>query len=358
MQKRPSISLNHLDRMTDSTGLIQHAIYDVPRRLSGYTTDDNARALRVCARLWGKHPGRRMLNRVTKYLSFVEHARSPNGGFHNFMSYERRWLDTVGSDDSIGQAVLGLAEVLGSGLPSGHRAVARELIEATLPICADVRSLRAQGYLILAWGHLRSAGVDNIESLEEVAWSAAQRLLACFDRIRQPDWPWFEPQMTYANAVLPHALFVAAQHWPQAEFLKTAEASFDLLDRATTVDGFFWPIGNAGWYSQGQDKAAYDQQPVEASTMADAALAAFNTSNNERYLATFRRAREWFHGKNSLALPLAEPRRGSCFDGLEESGANQNQGAESTLAFLWNEIRGAGNHHPHTDNQWAPAESV
>jgi hypothetical protein len=92
--------------------------------------------------------------------------------------------------------------------------------------------------------------------------------------------------------------------------------------------------------------------------MADAAIAAFNTSINERYLATFRRAREWFHGKNSLALPLAERRRGSCFDGLEASGANQNQGAESTLAFLWTEIRGAGNHHPHTDKQWAPAESV
>src|SRR6476619_1266712 len=188
MQKRASISLNHLDRMTDSTGLIQHAIYDLPRRLSGYTTDDNARALRVCARLWGKHAGRRILNRVTKYLSFVEYARIPNGGFHNFMSYERRWLDTLGSDDSIGQAVLGLAEVLGSGLPSGHRAVARELIESALPICANVRSLRAQAYLILAWGHLRMAGIDGIEPLEEVTWSAAQRLLGCFEQFQKPDW--------------------------------------------------------------------------------------------------------------------------------------------------------------------------
>src|SRR5438874_5153515 len=188
MQKRLSISLNHLDRMTDSTGLIQHAIYDVPRRMSGYTVDDNARALRLCARLWTRYPSKRLLNRVTKYLSFIEFARSPTGGFHNYMSYGRRWLDTVGCDDCVGQAVLGLAEVLGSGLPEGHRAVARELIEAALPILADMRNLRAQAYLIQAWGHLRTAGADGIEALEETTWFAARRLVECYARSSKPDW--------------------------------------------------------------------------------------------------------------------------------------------------------------------------
>jgi hypothetical protein len=342
MDDRDGIPLEHLDRLTDSTGLIQHAIYGIPRRQSGYTTDDNARALRLCARLWAQCPGKRLLGRVTKYLSFLEYAHGPGGGFHNFLSYRRHWLDAAGSGDCLGQAVLALAEVLGSGLPDDHRALARELIESALPALADLRSVRAQAYVILAWGHLRSAGVDGVESFEATAWSAARRLVECHRRFRRPDWLWFEPRLTYANAVLPHALFVAARHWPAEEFLEAAEVSFAFLDRVTTADGVFWPVGNAGWYPRGADKAPYDQQPVEAATMADAALAAFNLRDDEHYLATFRRAYDWFHGKNSLRLPLAQARRGACCDGLQPSGVNRNQGAESTLAYLWIELRNSG----------------
>src|SRR5438046_2768471 len=156
------ISLEHLDRMTDSTGLIQHAIYSVPRRASGYTTDDNARALRLCTRLWGRRPDERLLNRVTVYLGFLEYARRLGGGFHNFMSYQRHWLDAEGCGDCQGQAVRALAEVLGSTLPDDFRALARELIDAVLPTLADLRCLRAQAYVILAWEHLWAVGVTNI----------------------------------------------------------------------------------------------------------------------------------------------------------------------------------------------------
>src|SRR5947209_11890801 len=158
MNTRTWIALDHLDRMTDSTGLIQHAIYGVPRRASGYTTDDNARALRLVTRLWSQDPGERMLGRATAYLSFLEFARCPSGGFHNFMSYQRQWLDAEGGGDCQGQAVRALAEVLGSDLPEDHRLMARELIETLLPTLADLRSIRAQAYIILAWGHLWSEG--------------------------------------------------------------------------------------------------------------------------------------------------------------------------------------------------------
>jgi hypothetical protein len=126
MHVSDEIALNHLDRMTDSTGLIQHAIYSIPRRESGYTTDDNARALRLSTRLWEQQPGERMLGRVTTYLSFLAHARCPVRGFHNFLSYQRDWLDAEGTGDSQGQAVRALAEVLGSRLPDGYRLLARE----------------------------------------------------------------------------------------------------------------------------------------------------------------------------------------------------------------------------------------
>ena len=335
MINRIELCLEHLDRMTDSTGLIQHAIYSIPRRESGYCTDDNARALRICVRLWQHQPSHAMLNRITTYLSFVEHAQSPGRGFHNFMDYDRSWLDAEGCGDCQGQAVLALAEVLGSDLPEGYRLLARELINAVLPALADLRSLRAQAYIILAWGHLRASGVKNIDLLESVAWSATNRLTECYDRSSRPDWPWFESKMTYANAVLPHAMMIAAQRWPQEKFHLVALSSFAFLEHTTTVNGFFQPIGNQGWFEHGEEKAVYDQQPVEAATMADASLAAHELTNDKNHLVTFRRAREWFFGENSQRQPLVSPENHSCFDGLAAAGVNRNQGAESTLAYLF-----------------------
>lgn len=350
MHSNDVITLDHLDSLTDSTGLIQHAIYSIPRRESGYTTDDNARALRLCCRLWCHHKDNRMLGRVTKYLSFMEHARLVGGGFHNFLSYQRHWLDAEGTGDCQGQAVRALAEVLGSTLPDDHRMLARELIEGVLPTLADLRSLRAQAYIILAWEHLWTAGVKDIEPLENVAWSAAQRLVECYQRARRPDWQWFESRMTYANAVLPHALFIAARRWPKEAFLEVADASFAFLDRATTAADFFWPIGNDGWYPHGSDKAGYDQQPVEAATMADAALAGFTLLNDKKHLAVFRRAQQWFHGQNSIGQSLVNVRRGGCCDGLQPSSINRNQGAESTLAYLWVEWHDFEIHRALADN--------
>jgi hypothetical protein len=338
MYVRSCLPLDHLDRLTDSTGLIQHAIYSIPRRESGYTTDDNARALRLCARLWSEKPDERMLARVTCYLSFLEHARCPVRGFHNFLSYQRDWLDAAGTGDCQGQAVLALAEVLGSRLPAGFRALARELLDAVLPAVAELRSLRAQAYVIQAWAHAWRAGVNDIGPLENVARLAADRLVECYHRSQRPNWPWFESRMTYANAVLPHALFDAAERWPDEAFLSVAESSFAFLNLVTTADSVFWPIGNRDWYSHGEEKSLYDQQPVEAATMAAAALAALVLRGDDKYLAVFLRAHGWFHGQNSLEQPLADVQAGACFDGLEPAGVNRNQGAESTLAYLWTEL--------------------
>jgi uncharacterized protein YyaL (SSP411 family) len=232
-----------------------------------------------------------------------------------------------------------LAEVLGSSLPDGYRRMARELIAAVLPALADLRSVRAQAYVILAWGHLSAHGAEGIETVADVAQSAARRLVECYRRSMRPGWPWFESRMTYANAVLPHALFVAASHWPEEDFLDVATTSFAFLDRETTTENVFWPIGNSDWYPHGEEKALYDQQPVEATTMAEAALAAFDLLGDESYLGTFRRAHSWFHGENSLKRPLADATSGACCDGLESTGVNWNQGAESTLSYLWTELR-------------------
>jgi hypothetical protein len=339
MRQSDWISLDHLDRHTDSTGLIQHAIYSIPRRESGYTTDDNARALRLCARLWRRRADARMLGRVTTYLGFLEFALRPGGGFHNFLSYQRHWLDVEGGGDCQGQAVRALAEVVGSTLPDDCRLVANELLQAVLPTLADLRSLRAQAYVVLAWGHLWAVGAKQLEPLETVAWFAAQRLAECYRRNVRADWCWFESRMTYANAVLPHALFVAAARWPKEDFRDIAQASFKFLDAETIVDDFFWPVGNNGWYCHGEPKSPYDQQPVEAVTMAEAALAGFALFNEPGYLASFRRAWSWFQGENSLSELLCDVERGACRDGLQPTGVNRNQGAESTLAWLWTQLQ-------------------
>ena len=330
-----SLSLAHLDHMTDSTGLIQHAVYSVPRRESGYTTDDNARALRLCARLWERLPDDQMLERVTRYLSFLEHARCPVRGFHNFMSYQRDWLDAAGTGDCQGQAMLALAEVCGSSLPDGIRDLARELLFSTLPAMTELRSLRAQAYVIQAWALLWRADIEHSGTFEGIARLAADRLIERYHRSRRADWPWFESQMTYANAVLPHSLFDAAARWPDEEFRTVAETSFGFLDLVTTAEGVFWPIGNRDWYAHGEEKSLFDQQPVEASTMAAAALAALQLTGDEKYRAVFDKSLGWFVGRNCLKAPLADPRSGACCDGLLPTGLNRNQGAESTLAWLW-----------------------
>jgi hypothetical protein len=230
-------------------------------------------------------------------------------------------------------------------LPGDYRALARELIDAVLPTLADLRSLRAQAYVILAYGRLWNVGAHDIEPLETVAWFAARRLAECYCRAARSDWPWFESRMTYANAVLPHALFIAAERWPAEGFLELAEASFTFLDRETNVEGIFWPVGNEGWYPRGEEKAPYDQQPVEVGTMAEAALAAWKTLGDDRFLASFYRCQQWFLGRNSLGVPLVDVHRGSCCDGLQELGVNRNQGAESTLAYLTSAMHTAGFRH-------------
>ena len=263
---------------------------------------------------------------TTRYVAFIT------------LSYQRDWLDAGGTGDCQGQAALALAEVISSDLPGGCRSLARELLNGARPALAELRSLRAQAYVIQAWAMLWRASIEDAVPMEDIARCAADRLVECYQRSQRSDWHWFESQMTYANAVLSHALFDAAERWPDEVFLSVAETSFGFLNLVTTADGVFLPIGNRDWYSRGEEKSLYDQQPVEASTMASAALAAYQQQGDGKYRAISGRAYEWFLGKNSLKQTLADVPNGACCDGLEADGVNKNQGAESTLAYLWTEL--------------------
>ena len=335
MAQKKLPSMIHLDRMTDTTGIVQHGIYSLPRRESGYTTDDNARALRLAARLYKIDPCASHLARVAVYLSFMEHARSPSRGFHNFMGYQRDWLDSGGTEDCQGQAILALAEAVVCSLPTGFQDLAIELLEDALPAAKELKSLRAIAYLVQAWHLLSQTRHPQLSELEHIARRAADQLVDRYGRSKRSDWFWFESRMTYANAVLPHALFDAAQLWGDIPYRGVAETTFGFLQLSTFNNDRFAPIGNRDWYSHGEEKSEYDQQPLEASTMAAASLAAWRLTGQSKFLRSFEQSSAWFMGKNSLGVSLANPVDGSCYDGLTPDGVNKNQGAESTLAYLW-----------------------
>ena len=229
--------------------------------------------------------------------------------------------------------------MLGSSLPDGYRALARELIDAVLPTLADLRSLRAQAYVILAWGHLWSAEVEDIEPLENVAWSAAQRLVECYHRAVRPDWQWFESRMTYANAVLPHALFIAAERWPKEDFLDVAEASFAFLDRETTAEerllaGRERAIGIPTERKRRRTISSRSR-PSRWPTPRWPRLACWATRNTwppSAALTAGSTARTACTSRWSMSA--AAPAATAC----NASGVNRNQGAESTLAYLAAEL--------------------
>ena len=349
MQIAESFALKHLDRMTDSTGLIQHAIFSIPRQESGYTTDDNARALRLCVRLWDQQPEEQMLKRVTTYLSFLEYGRGIGRGFHNFLGYDHRWLDAEGCGDCQGQAVRSLAEVLGSSLPATTGAGPRVDRHRSADACRSAQPPRSSvcdpgvGTSVeCGSGRHRTAGNRGLVggaatrgmlrpcraaglAVVRVAYDLCQRGVAARAVHRRP---------ALAEGGIPG----------------DTQASFAFLDRQTTIEGVFWPVGNEGWHPRGEEKASYDQQPVEAATMAEAALSAFDLLGADEYLATFRRAHGWFHGHNSLKRSLVDIRSGACCDGLQASGVNRNQGAELTLAYLWAEMSNTEILHLHGDN--------
>ena len=342
MQVGESIALNHLDRMTDSTGLIQHAIYSIPRRESGYTTDDNARALRLCVRLWDQHPEEQMLKRVTTYLSFLEYARGIGRGFHNFLSYDRRWLDAEGCGDCQGQAVRSLAEVLGSGLPDGYRALARELIDAVLPTLADLRSLPRSSVCDPGIGTSVECGGrrHRTSGNRGLVRGAATRgmLLPCrAARLAV---------VRVADDLCQRGIAARAVRRRQALAeggLPGHSASIVCLPRPSDdCRGSLLAGRERGLVSPWRGKGRRTiNSPWKRSRWPRRRWPRLICSAAEEYLATFRRAHGWFHGRNSLKQPLVDVRSGACCDGLQASGVNRNQGAESTLAYLWAEMSNA-----------------
>lgn len=335
----PILNTNHLLTMTDDTGILQHAIFSVPNTREGYTTDDNARAL-IVSTLMDEHAGPKRgedhINLSRRYLAFLWLAfHSDTGRFRNFLGYDRKWLEKVGSEDSHGRALWALGSVLGQSQNPGMRGAAGRLFEAAVPAALKFRSPRAWAFSVLGM----QAYLDwfpGDRAIQSARNALANRLLDIYERSRSDNWHWFEKSLAYSNARLPQALILAGGRSKNKKMIAAGIESLEWLVAAQHCGHpeIFVPIGSSQCFTEGGEKPRFDQQPVEACATISACLEAFRLTHNKRWTDEAHCVFRWFLGKNDLQAPLYDAATGGCRDGLHPDRVNENQGAESTLSFL------------------------
>ncbi len=332
----PELKLSHLSRMTDSTGVFQHAIFSVPNFSEGYCTDDNARAFILAVLLGelGEDP-ECVRTLATTCAAFLHHAFDlKTKRFHNHMSFDRRWLDAQGSEDCQGRALWALGIGVGRSPLRSFQMMAGQLFALALPALTGFTSPRAWAFgLIGMHEYLRRLSGDSL--VNQTREALTSRLMELFEATAQPDWQWFEEELSYDNAKLAHALILSGRATgQQAVFERGLQALRWLTALHMSEQGHFRPIGTNGFYRRGGTRANFDQQPIEAQATVSACLEAYRATSDFWWYEQAQRAFDWFIGWNDLGLALYSPETGGCRDGLHMDRVNQNQGAESTLAFL------------------------
>ena len=333
----PEVNLDHVEVMSDGTGILQHATFNVPHYDEGYCVDDNARALLLMTLLEdaGTNDPRTVRTLASRYLAFVNHAFDPaSGRFRNFMSYSRLWRDEEGSEDSHGRALWALGTVVGRSSDPGRNSLAAALFHAALPAVSRFSSPRAWAFTLLGIEQYAHA-FEGDRNVQAVGRELGERLHGLFLRTVQPDWPWFENRVTYCNARLPQALIATGSWTGNADMVATGIQSLEwLMTIQRSPDGYFAPVGTNGFFDRGMTAAVFDQQPVEACATVSACMHAFGATGDHRWAEHARSAFTWFLGQNRLQQTLYDPLSGGCRDALHADRVNENQGAESTLSFL------------------------
>jgi glycosyltransferase involved in cell wall biosynthesis len=332
----PELKLSHLSRMTDSTGVFQHAIFSVPNFLEGYCTDDNARAFILAVLLDELGEDSEYVEALANTsAAFLHHAFNlATQRFHNHMSFDRRWLDKQGSEDCQGRALWALGTGVGRSPYRSYQMLSGQLFTAALPALTEFTSPRAWAFgLIGIHEYLRRLSGDSLA--HQIRDTLTARLVELYDSNAQPDWQWFEEELSYDNAKLAHALILSGRvSGQQAVFERGLQSLRWLTELQISAKGHFRPIGSNGFYRRGGTRADFDQQPIEAQATVSACLEAYRATSDVSWYEQAQRAFDWFIGWNDLGLELYSPETGGCRDGLHVDRVNGNQGAESTLAFL------------------------
>ncbi len=327
------IKLDFVRDMTDEVGMLQHSKFATPNRKEGYTTDDNARALIACTNYLKLFNDTSVKKLINTYLSLLFYMQRTDGKMHNYLSYDRKILDEVGSEDSMGRTLWACGYCLGSELSEEIGMLSKEIFDKVFRWTSGFRSPRAKAYSILGLFYYQKAHPDD-PNLNVNITSLADQLTRQFEMEATSEWSWFESYMTYCNARIPHSLFLAYETTREKRYLQVASKSMKFLINVQTMDKLFVPIGNRGWFRRGSNRAIFDQQSIEASCTIEAAVTAFKNTNETSYLDAAYNAFEWFLGKNTKGLRLYDPENGSCCDGITAKGLNLNKGAEATLAYL------------------------
>ncbi len=328
----PEPSLDHLQKLTDDTGMYQHANFTIPNREYGYCTDDNARAVIAMIKHYAQYSYTQALQLLDIYLSFIIHSQNSDGTVRNFMNFDRSWAKNEPLNDALGRVLWAFGTVMAQPPKPAYLSIAKSCFDKSVEH-VQKQLPRGMAYSILGMcDYLKKfPGASDIKRQLELT---ADGLVTQYEENNYPDWQWFEEMLTYDNAVLPHALFVAGLTSENKKYLAIAEKTCEFLLENTFNGEYFSFIGCKGWYERGGTKATFDQQPIEAASTVMMLRAAYDATQNEKFLTLQRKAFDWFLGQNELRIPLYDFRTKGCNDGLLSDGVNINQGAESTLSFL------------------------
>jgi len=345
-KKKPPLKITYLEMLTDNIGVVQHALYSVQNRATGYTLDDNARALIFAARYYSHYHDEKSLRLVNTYLSFLYFSQKANGNFYTLMDHNKNFLESGEVEqDAYGRALWASGITVSSNLHDNLKATAKHIFDNALKNIDTLRFPRARAFAIIGLYYYQKA-YPEARGIQEKIEKLADFLVESFYKHSLPspnsegrNWKWFEDKITYSNGRLPEALFLAYKITNNKTYLKVAEESLSFLSDLLIMNGQLVLIGNKGWcqkedYLATGKRPLYDQQPVDADSMVEVYLRAYQITREEDYYKKALLSFSWFLGENTKKEWLYDRITGGCFDGLTEDGLNLNQGAESTIAYL------------------------
>jgi glycosyltransferase involved in cell wall biosynthesis len=329
----PKFSLSHVLRLTDDTGIVQHAKYGIPNLKEGYCLDDNARALIMALMAYQRNKSQEALGLLPIYLSYIHYMQTEDGNFRNFLSFSRQYLDEVGSEDSFGRTIWSLGYLINCAVNNSYREFALEIFHKATQQFKNLHHLRGIANTLIGIALYLKVFPQDEGMLRELT-DLTKPLVAAYEKNRGEDWFWFEDKMTYDNAILPLALMHSCEITGDEKVRDMALESMEFLDKTTLSNGYLIPIGNEGWYQRGGKVPLYDQQAIETMAMVLMNFQAYQIWHKPEYVEKMFLCYMWFLGENTLRAPLYDHETKGCCDGLLPTGINRNQGAESTLAYL------------------------
>lgn len=329
----PPLSLTHIKRLTDHTGIIQHAKFGIPDFSEGYCLDDNSRALLMVCMYYNHSKDPEALDLMTVYLSYIHYMQNKDGSFKNFLSFNRNFLDEEGSEDSFGRTIWALGYLLSHSPKDAYYQTGKEIFSNAVANFGNIKSIRGIAYTIMGiYYYLKLHSYDN--AMKRHLRTLTDTLVNHYNQNQSEDWKWFEVLLAYDNGILPLALLHATEILKDKKVTDVALESMEFLTEHTLKDGYLSIIGNKDWFIKDKERSIYAQQPIDALAMVLMYHQAYKLTGDREFLKKLFTSFMWFLGENDMRMGLYNFETQGCCDGFETDGVNRNQGAESTLAYF------------------------